>query len=193
MTSMCNRGRRVFARMSYNNVVNCPCSGVAPVGVGTVGTQAATLSALSAFPRSADPALAGGAALAAGGVTPAVASAYTPAVQIQQFEPAFYTPCPVFTMIPYAPSVVSAVAPVFPASTSTAATGTTTLAAGGVIPPSATPTPGFRANSCGCCPTAYSPLPPNGFAAWQGLIRRSNAPYEQLMGGSCGGYGPFYA
>lgn len=153
-------------------------------GVPTVGMINPTLTTLSGLAQT-DPALTGATALAASGAPGGIATAYAPAVQIQAFEPAFYTPCPVFAMMPYSPATVSAVAPVFPAGEA-AGPGPAGLASvgagdgGGTIPAGTTPTPAYNVNSCGCCKTAYSPLPPNGYQAWQNLVSSTNAPYEQL-------------
>lgn len=56
-----------------------------------------------------------------------------------------------------------------------------------------TPAPEFSANSCGCCRTPFSVMPPNAFQAWRPLLEQVNAPYSALLGcknnygGGCGG------
>jgi hypothetical protein len=134
-----------------------------------------------------------GTAAAAGlanvGVSLAAAGPYAPAVQVQAFEPAFYTPCPTWSVIPYSPALVSVAMPVYgaAAAANTAAIGTVLAEqATGIVPPGATLAPAFTANGCGPCRQAYSPLPPNGFYAWQKLLQDTNRPYDSLVSG---GYG----
>lgn len=129
-----------------------------------------------------------GAVLANVGTSMASVSAYAPAVQVQAFEPAFYTPCPTWSVIPYSPALVSVAMPTYAAVQPAAAVAaaTATLADAGGVPLSATVAPVFTANECGPCGRAYSPLPPNGFFAWQQLLQETNRPYDALVNG---GYG----
>jgi hypothetical protein len=168
-------------------------------GVSTTGrlSTLSTMNALAALGGTYPAARA--AALAAGAGTAPLIPGYAPAVQIQQFEPAFYTPTPVFATVPYSPTYVAAVAPVVVNPAAAAAVATTALADALPFPtptpvgpdprgpPGAVPVPapvpaGPRvATPCGCCSSVFSPLPPNGFRAWQQLIQETNRPYEQLL------------
>ena len=134
-----------------------------------------------------------GSVLANVGTAMASVAAYSPAVQVQAFEPAFYTPCPTWSVIPYSPALVSVAMPTYGVTAPGAAV-TASLAAADVVaadvnagvPFNATVAPVFTANECGPCGRAYSPLPPNGFFAWQKLLQDTNRPYDALVSG---GYG----
>ena len=135
---------------------------------------------------------AGVTSLASVGTSMASVSAYSPAVQVQAFEPAFYTPCPTWSVIPYSPALVSVAMPTYGGGVSApgaAVAASLAVAAADVnagVPLNATVAPVFTANECGPCGRAYSPLPPNGFFAWQRLLQETNRPYDALVNG---GYG----
>lgn len=83
-----------------------------------------------------------------------------PTMQLQEFEPAFYTSQPIVAALPYSPPALTVVTP---AGGVTAAAGVTTLTAPG----------------CGCS-ALYSPLPPSGLRAWERLVFQANAPLAQF-------------
>jgi hypothetical protein len=198
--------------MSFD-FLRCPCSGTGPGcggvplagGVSTTGrlSTLSTRNALAAL-GGTYPGAQAATALAAGVGTAPLIPNYAPAVQIQQFEPAFFIPgeCgrakAVFATVPYSPTYVAAVAPVVvnPAAAATAATaladavpfptptpvGPDPRGPPGTVPvPAPVPAGPRVATPCGCCSSVFSPLPPNGFRAWQQLIQETNRPYEQLL------------
>ena len=120
--------------------------------------------------------------LAVTGAALAEAAAFAPAVQVQAFEPAFYTSCPTWSVIPYSPSTVSVMMPTYTPGVAAAPVLAETL----TVPPNTTVAPEFVATSCGPCGRPYSQLPPNGFYAWQKLLQETNRPYDSLING---GYG----
>jgi hypothetical protein len=145
------------------------------------------------------PTMAAMAAVSVGAGLAAVPSVggYGPAVQVQAFEPAFYTSCPTWSVLPYSPALVSVAMPVYGdvpvAGAATAAIAAETglaaasLAAQGVADGVyQTAAPEFVATSCGPCANPFSPMPPSGFSAWRNLLRETNAPYDSLIGA---GYG----
>ena len=177
--------------MSYaGSVLGCGCGGVPSyIQRQPIFEAASTAAAVS------------NAATLAAAASP-FGNAYLPAVQVQSFEPAFYTPCPTWAVIPYSPSLVSVTVPVYnnnPVTNTVAAVVETqpapvalaeaeVLAAAETgVPVNVTPTPQFVATSCGPCNNAFSPLPPNSFDAWRRLLQQTNAPYDALYGGGYGG------
>ncbi len=190
------------------------CSSCSRGGYLPVGTPAV----LGNY-RSLAPNMSGVAALADGF---GLGGGYWPGVQVQAFEPAFWTPQPVFSVIPYSPATIAAVSPVFVGNDAARATVLSepisrvggggallaeTAAVGAVneerrllpatptgrarvadasIRASMLPPPfPFRANECGCCSAAYSPLPPNGVQAWAELLAATNLPYDSIIGPAC--------
>lgn len=170
--------------------------------------------------RSLAPNMSGVAALADGF---GLGGGYWPGVQVQAFEPAFWTPQPVFSVIPYSPATIAAVSPVFVGNDAARATvlsepisrvggggallaeapvvreerkllpatptGKAVVADASIQASLAPPFP-FRANECGCCRAAFSPLPPNGVQAWADLLAATNLPYDSIIGPACSSCGP---
>ena len=190
--------------------LRCPCSGTGPGcgggvplagAVSTTGrlSTLSTMNALAALGAGVGgygygygngngaPMLASGVGV---GAAP-LAAAYAPAVQLHEFEPAFYTPEPVIASVPYSPTYVAAVAPVVinGGGGSGGGSAAATLAQTQMTPtsPFQTPYPMQAprvATPCGCCSSVFSPLPPNGFQAWRQLIEETTRPYEQVR--QCG-------
>jgi hypothetical protein len=104
-----------------------------------------------------------------------------PPVQIQAFQPAFWTPEPVFAAIPYSPPLISVVTPTYSPG---AAARVITAAGTGLGSGQGT---GIAANECGCCTRAYSPLAPSGVEAWRATIYEANNPVNALLAPSCSG------
>lgn len=177
--------------------LRCPCSGTGPGcggGVPLAGAVSTTgrlstlstvnaLAALGAGVAGNKPGYGAGYGYGAGVGAAPLAAAYAPAVQIHEFEPAFYTPEPVFATVPYSPTYVAAVAPVVIGNGNGTVNGNGNGAALAAAAAPAAPLPRV-ATPCGCCSSVFSPLPPNGFQAWRQLIEESNRPYEQLL--QCG-------
>lgn len=193
--------------------LRCPCSGTGP-GCGGAGGGVPLAGAVSTTGRlsAAGPANVAGLGLGLGlglgfgvGAAPIV-SAYAPAIQLHEFEPAFYTPEPVIAAVPYSPTYVAAVSPVVVnpntntnmnqhthqshgqgVGAAVAAGANALRGPANYLPPPPGPPSAVAprmVTPCGCCSAVFSPLPPSGLQAWRQLIQDTNRPYEQLM--QCG-------
>jgi hypothetical protein len=148
-----------------NSEVQCNTNGCwyNPIGLKDAGVSRATMTAFSTPNNNF-------------GAASASPQLQTPPVQIRLFEPAFYSPQPHYSVLPYTPTTVSVVSPVYNNVTQGEAVASAAATAAG------RPYSGYAVNACGPCGTATSQLPPTGFEAWRGVIDRNNLPYEDVFG-----------
>ena len=155
-----------LARLKSMSAYVAGCAGCATYPPGFVGPQYPSPQRVWDRASSTASTLSG---LPAGSLDPS--GTYLPPAQVRLFDPAFFTPEPHFAVLPYAPSAISVMSPV-------------------LQPPGAFPVPplgpdaynyplppvGLRAGQCRRCTASFSPLPPSGFRAWEGVIRQNNLP-----------------
>ena len=150
---------------------SCGGAGAAAVTSAVLGSTWATQSALVQPPYLGAP--------------------YAPPVQVQAFDPAFYTPEPLVRVVPYVPSTISVATPLFRAGPAAAPAGWGAPAyapttAGSSSAPAVLPRapPGMQVGACGtvCQGGSFSALAPTAFAANADLIYRFNVGNAAALG-----------
>lgn len=111
---------------------------------------------------------------------------------VARYSPAFVHPgrnYETLVVVPYNNNLVSAVVPQGPVDG-----GIGPLVSGGNSAAYVTGKDGKRyprwlqsytTTECGCCPTPFLPLPPQGALVLEGLTRKVNGPVQDLLGSQC--------